>query len=258
MTQTKKIPRKAQEAVVQAMNHVADNYTFVAWSPKEMRAKWRKRTLNQIIQEKTLNRLFPCVDLGAVAASYLAEQNIPADFVVLTEPKSVKRFRAGLSRKLHLDAYISVPANSDLYCFGLGCGDISIITPAFTENGTREYTTRFIGQDKEGNEPASQDLEKIEDWRREPIIHLRGKDVQRLSDMAPLDWLWTGANLTSVPFGISPNELKTERKVSGGQSYADTNQKDYDPKADMDWSCEWTARNSVQDIFPGLKPLTYR
>ena len=71
----KKVPIRVSEAVVKAMNFIAENYTFVAWSPREMQDKWRKRTLDQIMQEKTLNRLFPCVDLGAIATSYLAKQH---------------------------------------------------------------------------------------------------------------------------------------------------------------------------------------
>ncbi len=240
----REFPEEVKKKFVESANHVLDNFVFKAWDEAEMKEKWRKRSLSQILNSGEINHLFPCLDASAIAVKYLKEAGGSPRLKLLTESGAVDAFRNKKSRALHIDSFVELPYEGVNYCLNIGCGDVILYKP-FPPDGSDELEEKYLTTRPEKHERF---------WHRTPFLVLDGKTMAENQEIPLLNFVNSEHNMANVPYGIEVEEFHEALSVNGKKSFLLTNQ-DYDLDASTADNREWLAQNLK--FLPDLKEYRY-
>ena len=115
---------------IASANYVLSTACAKAWTPEEMRAKWRRRSLNQILEEKDINHRYPCADSAVLAAHFLNISGQNAYLRFMTDAERVRRFRLEQDPIIHVDCVTELRYEGKTYGFDIGAGDLTFISPS--------------------------------------------------------------------------------------------------------------------------------
>ena len=235
-------PSYVVEKFIEATNYVLETVTFRAWDEGQMRARWRRNSLNSLLEIKEINHLFPCIDTAILATSFLTREGEDSSLALLTEEGAMKAFRGGRKRVMHIDSTAELTYDGVTYKLDIGCGDITLIKPSDTEN--TYLTTRPEPNEKE--------------WERRPFFRMKGKVIEDHPDIPVLSFIESPHN-TIVPtpyaYVITLNNLHTVNPVSGEANILTTNKEQFNIEEARAFNKKWV--NANRDLLPGIKEFRY-
>jgi len=237
-------PDEVRKKFVEATNYVLDNFIFKAWNEQEMKEKWRRRSLDQILESGEINHLFPCVDAGVVAAKYLHDNGENVRLNLLTERGAVDAFRKGKASALHIDALVELPFRGVNYGLDIGCGDVILYKPVLS-GSSDPLEKKYLTTRPEEHERY---------WDRTPFLIVDGLTLVRNQFTPILNFLDTGNNKIVAPYGIKKGEFHRAPSVGDKKSFLVTNE-DYDSEASSADNKGWLTENL--QFLPGLREYRY-
>ena len=239
-------PKEVVERFVQTANYVLKSVVFTSWNEKQMKERWRKRSLSDVLQAKEINHLFPCIDTAAIATQFLYERGESPGLVLLTEKGAVKAFRDGKARALHIDAIVEIDYESQPYGLGIGCGDLNFLKENKSANKELEEKVYTTTRHEKGETT----------WKRTPFLVVNGTDLLKNKKIEILDFILSPFNQIKVPYNLKKEEFHVARTILGKKDFIQTNEEEYNPVASSRDNVEWLKQN--KDIFPGLKKYAYK
>lgn len=250
-----RFPKEIINIFIIAANYVLENSVFRKFSEDEIKNWWRNRSLRDIIERNkdpktnlySINHLFPCIDTSIIAAHYLRSNSYRATIKMFTEQGAFEEFRKGNRRIMHIDSVCRLEHKKKIYFLDIGCGDLTFGVLRSRENPEETYlTTRH-----ETNESF---------WKRTPIAEVSGIGMYPITQYqnyirTPSQFLNRNINQVKVPYGITVQDLRTEKAFEGKKSVFELNL-DYNPEESRRYNKEWLGEN--KDFLKGLKEFRYQ
>ncbi|MFH1290398.1 MAG: hypothetical protein ABIH92_03250 [Nanoarchaeota archaeon] len=234
-------PEEARMRAVEVANHVISQVRLVPWTPEQMETLWRRRSYDQICSSGEVNVCVPCIDTAALAVAYLETRRESSFVTLFTEQGAAEDFVAAKKRKLHLDATASFLVDGIPYEVDIGAGDITLL------KGRPRHKDDILFATTRHDEP---------EWRRTGIASLSGAELMRNKE-TPLVELLLQQRTTPLPFGLTREDFYRVNLEEGANDRDEfyTHAGGYDGAIERARSEGWT--ESVQHVFPGLKPFNY-
>lgn len=250
-------PEKVVARAIPAINFVLNIVNFTSWTPQEIVRKLTKRSYSDIVNERDVNHLYPCVDTAVVGTFPLFFNRERGYMRMMTDKGALDEYRRGRANIVHLDCVLELEESGVLYGFDIGCGDLTLTRLKQNQDPNSEQVTYLTTR----HEVHSRE------WNRKTIFLMPFYNHPYLNDTPVFDLLETNKNLViaangRLPYGLTRQEILTCKDVKGEKNPITSNGnfdvhgcQEFNDNWTMDFNDYWSERAGKD--FPKLKPYKY-